>query len=348
MRKAAIETASVDMLKVFESVSDESMREKRAVPPINRMIYYWTRKPLIVGRAVALACTLEKPEEVKELLGLNEKKQAYKQVPDRVRYKEMLGSDPSDISVLDPFAGTGNLAFSSAEMGLDVTCSDYNPLAYLISRGSLEIPSRFDSGLAKEFENAANNIIQEVENEVGQFYTARKLAYIWAWCIRCTHCNQRIPLLNQMYLSKHKKIGLRFIPTQDKDFVVEIVENISEKNGKSFTQKRGKVQCISCGNTIGYKAMTQDIAKNKDKEMIAIQIQKPGRQGRGYVLPSADDKKQYKESSQYLKNRYNEMIGLVPQENILASHQNTLWFYGIRRWNEFFNDRQLLILATLM
>ena len=187
MRRAAIEDASVEMLEVFERVSAEARREKNAVPPVNKMVYYWTRKPLIVGRAVALACTLRKPQDVEGLLGLSETGRAYKSAPSRARYGELLGMDPSHITMLDPFAGTGNLAFPSAELGLDVTVSDYNPLAYLIERGSLQIPAISDSSLAEEFENAANTIIREVEDEVGRFYAARKLAYIWAWCIRCTH-----------------------------------------------------------------------------------------------------------------------------------------------------------------
>ena len=151
MRKAAIEDASIEMLGVFERVSAEAKREKNAVPPVNKTVYYWTRKPLIVGRAVALACTLENPEEVNGLLGMNKDSRAYRTAPNVGKYRELLGVDPSEIAVLDPFAGTGNLAFPSTELGLDVTCSDYNPLAYLIGRGSLEIPAASDPGLAKEF-----------------------------------------------------------------------------------------------------------------------------------------------------------------------------------------------------
>lgn len=350
MRKAAIENASVEMLELFERVSAESKREKKAVPPINKMVYYWTRKPLVVGRTVALACTLKSPKYVEELLGLNKDGRAYTNTPNTDRYQELLGTDPSDIRVLDPFAGTGNLAFPSAELGLDVTCSDYNPLAYLIARGSLEIPSNPDSDLVEEFENVANTIIHEVENEVGQFYTARKLAYIWAWCIRCTHCGQRVPLLNQMYLSVKKSIGFKFTPTPDKNFTVDIIRNMSNKDGCSFTQKGGKVQCISCHNTTNHEAMTQDIAENRDKEMIAIQIQKPGKQGRGYILPSEEDRKQYREALQYFTEKQNEILNSIPTERILASHRkrNTLWIYGIENWNEFFSWRQLVVLSTLV
>lgn len=349
MKRAAIEGAGVEMLELFERVSEEAKREKNAVPPTNKLVYYWTRKPLVVGRAVALACTLERPEHVKELLGLNPNKRAYKSSPDLERYQNLIGRDPSEIKMLDPFAGTGNLAFPAAELGLDVTCSDYNPLAHIIERGSLEIPAASGPGLAGEFEGVANDIINEVYGEVGRFYKPRHLAYIWAWCIRCTHCGQRVPLLNQMYLSKKNKTGLKIIPTRNRDFVVEIDRNIAEKDGRSFTQRHGKAQCISCRNTITYDAMTSDIARNRDREMLAIQVQKPGRQGRDYILPSENNRRLYRDSVKHFDKVRGELDELIPQEIILPSHRikNLLWNYGIEEWGGFFSPRQLLVLATL-
>ena len=350
MRQAAIESASVEMLEVFDLVSNEAKREKSAVPPINKLVYYWTRKPLIVGRAVALACTLENPEDVKELLELNKDSRAYKWSPNKTKYEELLGRNPSQIQVLDPFAGAGNLAFPSVELGLSVTCSDYNPLAYIIERGALEFPSLYGHTLAKEFEDAANCIISDVEKEVGQFYKPRHLAYLWVWCIRCNHCGQRVPLLNQMYLSVKNSIGLQFTPTQDKNFTVNIIRNMSKKEGRSFTQRYGKAQCISCSNAIKYDTMTKDITKNKDKEMIAIQIQKSNGRGRDYILPTTNDKEQYYAAKQFFETNQNCIIQSIPREEILAHHRkrNTLWIYGIYKWDEFYSDRQKLVLSTLV
>ncbi|MBT4327720.1 MAG: DUF1156 domain-containing protein, partial [Candidatus Nitrosopelagicus sp.] len=58
MKHAVIEDASVELLELFDKVSIESKIEKQAKISINRMIYWWTRKPLIVGRAMTLASTL--------------------------------------------------------------------------------------------------------------------------------------------------------------------------------------------------------------------------------------------------------------------------------------------------
>ncbi len=346
MKKTAIEDASLDMLELFESVSIEAKREKLATPPISRFVYYWTRKPLIAGRVVALASTLDNAADVKSLLGIYGDKRAYTRIPDRDIYKEKLGRDPGNIKVLDPFAGTGNLMFPAAELGLDVTCSDYNPLAHLIEKASLEIPARSRLGLAKSFEDTANWIINETEKELKDFYEPKHLAYLWVWCVTCTHCSQRVPLANQMYVAKKREIGIKFTPTRDKNFTVSIIHGISKTDGESFTQRRGKAQCISCGNTISYDAMTQDIAKNKEREMIAIQVQKP--KGRDYILPTKKDRKQYLDAVQCFEAKYDEYAKLIPHELIHKDPRNPLSNYGIKHWNEFFSSRQLLILSTFL
>ena len=86
MKKVVIEDASVELLELFDDVGKEARIEKTAIPPINKMIYWWTRKPLIVGRAMALASTLDNIEDVKSLLGLNTENRAYKYIPDNFSF----------------------------------------------------------------------------------------------------------------------------------------------------------------------------------------------------------------------------------------------------------------------
>ena len=352
MEKAVIEDASVELLELFEMVSEEARKEKLAIPAINKIIYYWTRKPLIVGRAVALASTLDNVDSVKELLGIYGDKRAYHHISNQELYQKRLGKSPSKIKVLDPFAGSGNLVFPAIELGLDVTSSEYNPLAYLIERSIIEFPSKYGIRLAEDFEKIANQIIDETENELGKFFKPGYLAYLWCWCITCPHCSQRVPLSNQMWVAKTKtkKIGMRFIPTEDKNFTIELIKNMTDSEGKKFTQKGGKAQCISCGDSIDYETMTGDIAKNKDREMIAIQIQKT--KGRDYILPTDQDRKQYEDAVKYFKTKQKEFEkeDLIPKEEILATDglNHRLWKYGIKHWNEFFSERQLLSLVSFL
>jgi putative DNA methylase len=351
MKKAVIEDASIELLELFDEVSKEARIEKNAVPPINKMIYYWTRKPLIVGRAMALASTLDNIEDVKSLLGLDTENRAYKYVPDKTIFAKKLGMDPKEIKVLDPFAGAGSLAFPSVQLGLDVTVSDYNPIAYLLEKSVLQFPAKYGMDLAADVEKYATQLIKMTKNEIGKFFGLNQLAYLWCWCITCPHCDQRVPLLNQMYVANNvkKKIGINIIPN-NKNFDIEIIYNMSQDDGKKFTQKAGKVICISCKNSIDYKTMTEDIAKNRDREMLVIQIQKNN--GRDYIIPTTEDKELYEDAVNYfnLKRKEFEANNLIPNEFIKPSfrRENHLWHYGIKHWDEYFDERQKLVLCTFL
>ena len=52
------------------------------------MLYWWTRRPLIVGRTIALTSTLKDINTVKKLLGLQSDKRAYIYIPDIKIYKK--------------------------------------------------------------------------------------------------------------------------------------------------------------------------------------------------------------------------------------------------------------------
>ena len=182
MEKTLIEEPTVDLLELLDMVSEEAKIEKNAVPPINNMLYWWTRKPLIVGRAVALASTLDNIDDVRNLLHLRREKRAYTYTPDIGIYKKKLGRDPFEIKTLDPFGGAGNLIYEPKQLGLDCTVSDYNPIPYLIQKAVLEYPAKYGVKLAEDFEKYANEVIEMTKKEVGKFYNDNDLAYIWFWC----------------------------------------------------------------------------------------------------------------------------------------------------------------------
>jgi len=352
VHKTLIEEPNVELLQFFDKVSEEARKEKNAVPPINKLVYYWTRKPLVVGRAIALASTLTNLKDVESLMGFGKDVRAYTRIPDAGVYAKKLGSDPSKIKVLDPFGGAGNLIFEAKRLGLDCTSSDYNPLAYLIEKAVLEYPSKYGQKLESDFTKYAMEAIELTKKEIGKFYGEEDLAYRWLWCIKCPHCGQRVPLTNQMWIAnsaKHK-IGIKIKPTKSKDFEVELVKNMTPSEGKKFTQKGGAAVCISCTNTIDYDFMTKDIAKRKDRELIVIQRQ--GVKFKEYFLAKSEDKKRFAQAAKYMESKLSEYkkMNLIPIDDIKPSHrrENMLWHYGIKHWDEFFSNRQLLALCTLL
>jgi adenine-specific DNA methylase len=353
MERKLIEEKSIQHLKLFAEVSEEARKEKLSIPPINEMVYWWTRKPLIVGRTVTLLSLLPSTvsiENVKPLLGLGKDRRAFHYTPSRQSVENLSHNNFDCIKILDPFAGAGNLIFEAARLGLDCTLIDYNPVAYLIMKATLEYPAKYGGKLAEDVKKYGEEVIKKVEKELGRFYERRgrkALHYLWCWCIRCPYCGQRVPLTNQMWLDKNRKIGYRIIPTEDNDFRVEI-GILHEDEGLKYTQKGGEAVCIRCGNAISYNHMTKDIAERRDKEMIAVVVRDV--KGKAYEPVSEEDLERFNAAKQELKTQWNtlESLDLIPKEELRESELFRVTNYGLKRWYEYFTERQLLLMCTLL
>jgi len=357
MDKRLIEKSDVDLLELFDDISKEARIEKTfdGTPPINKILYWWTRKPLIVGRAIALLSIMSydyDTSKVKGYLNLNKGERAYKY---NINTNNLIPIP--NVKVLDPFAGAGNLIFEASRLGFECYSLDYNPVAYLIQKAVLEYP-RIYTNLKDDVKMYSEKVIEKTRQELKDLYyydrgssTRRVLAYLYVWCIRCPYCKQRIPLMNHSWLANKKKIGIKVKPNNNnnRDFSVEIINNISKEEGEFFTQKKGKAICIDCHNSIDYDHLTSNIAKNKDFELIALVVK--GKNGKDYELPNANDREAIRKAKVMLEGRFQELVNedLVPLEEIRQSGRDSnLIGYGFTKWYEIFNPRQLLLMATLL
>ena len=219
----------------------------------------------------------------------------------------------------------------------------------------LEYSPKYGPALIDDVKKYGEELIKRTKNEIGKFFyrnDRRALAYLWVWCIHCPYCKQRFPLTNQMWIvqTENKKIGVRFKVTDDYDFQVELIKDMQESEGKQFTQKRGKAICIRCRNSINYEHLTNDMATNSDREIIAVMVQ--GFNGKDYEKPNQEDERLYFKADSYLKQKWKEYEdqNLIPLEEIKprSGNDNPLWHYGIRKWYQFFNHRQLLVMSTVL
>jgi len=349
MKKTLIEKPSVELLELFSKVSDEAKKEKLVIPPINKVVYYWTRKPLVVGEFVALCSTLDNIDDVRKILDISGDGHAYKRPPRVDLYEKSLGQKPGTFSILDPFGGAGSLIFSAKRLELDCSISDYNPYAYLIERSMLEYPVKYKKKLVEDFEMYADKLINMTKQEVGKFYDTSDIVYFWVWCVKCPHCKQRVPLTNHMWLAntKKNKIGVRF-KSVNKDFTVKVVKNMKDEEGNRFIQKHGKGLCIDCGGAISNDEKRNGMARNRDLAMIAKSTRT--KSGKHYNVLSDMDYRLFSSASKLLSKKYDEFdkLGILPTEEVRPSHRDNLRPYGINKWYQYYNDRQLLVLLTLI
>ena len=273
-----------------KEVSFESAREKNIRHGhISTLHIWWARRPLASSRATNYAALIPaiSPDDKKEF----NKKRNF--IIDFSKWENSLDSDlikqaREDIlkanngkppKVLDPFGGGGAIPLEALRLGCETYSNDYNPVAVLIQKCTLEYPQKyskpfkiksssstlfpeiikqktldFDSKtvpnrLLYDVEKWSNWILKEVKKEIGKFYppdpdASTPIGYIWARTIPCQNpsCGAEIPLMRQFWLAKknNKKVAL-FPYVEEKKVHFKIVGDGYETIPEGFDPAQGTV-----------------------------------------------------------------------------------------------------------
>ncbi len=336
-------------------VNKEAKKEKKAVSPHVLLHYYPTRKPLITARlaiagSVLPSSILSAKQEFHQLMNLDAtlKNRAYISVPDRL--KTILSKYASeDITILDPFAGTGTIPFEAVRMGFDVVALDYNPVAYLTMKGTIEYPIKYgdilESGKSKLFvdvERYASKIFLSLKKELDIFYPVyegqRVKCYIHAWAVKCPFCERITPLVTNWDLDKEKSI--RLVPhTEEGNLHFEIVEG---KDGSSGTVYYGKGTCVysDCTHPIPNDYIVEDIAKNQREMLLAMYLG-----SHKFVLPRKEDLDALEKAKEYFDTNLTALSKYIPTEK-MTPESNCLKY--LTYWYRLHSPRQLLLLASFV
>ena len=81
MKHAVIEDSTIEVMEFFHDVGLVAKREKQSTIALNRMMYWWTRKPQIVGRAMVLSSIFDNISDVKTFLRFDSQR-PYDHIPD--------------------------------------------------------------------------------------------------------------------------------------------------------------------------------------------------------------------------------------------------------------------------
>lgn len=340
-----------------EEITEEAKKEKRgtAKPKTFEMHYWWTRKPLIASRAAVLGSLLPSNYDIdkfKSYLGLNKQKRAhnYGLTPSQLSslkndYQKIWDSD--DLTILDPFGGGGSIPFEAMRMGVSSKSNDYNPLAHLIQKATLEYPHKYGLELYDEVERGLEWIFNKTKDELIDYYPTNSgknsVAYVWAWMVKCSKCGFDTPLVGQWSLVKKNK-NLFINPTIDSDKL-----SFEIMNGKTVPQgtcSDAKGKCLSCGSIISNLHIQKDILE-REKEMLLSVILKESTNCE-YVLPSDDDILAIEKAKEAVIKNMDYWIkeDLIPLEVMPETNDVRSQKY-LKYWYKFLNPRQLLLCVTL-
>jgi adenine-specific DNA methylase len=217
--------------------------------------------------------------------------------------------------------------------------------------------------LAADVEYWGHWVLEQARREIGQFYPADEdgsvpVAYLWARTVTCPNpaCGATIPLVRQLWLCKKakRKVAMRLVlDTKTKGCRFEVVEGKHiDFDPEKGTMKQGKAACPFCSVIVDGKTLrTESKAKRMGQQMMAVVTTKAKKQGKSYRLANRGDETAYKQAAQALeaaKAKYSQSI--VPEEPISKQQPRVMFvtIYGLTRWCDVFNDRQLLTLLTLV
>ncbi len=219
----------------------------------------------------------------------------------------------------------------------------------LIYQNGEPVGVTLDNRLLFDVEYYSQEVLKLAESKCDTFYPEDKkygkpLVYYWAKVGNCSNpsCNAQVPLLKQFYLSKKRTasdvswIHLSPVITSNK-ISFEI------KRGKFDNEgwiSRGNLVCPCCGNTTDVNTLKQQFINGKTKERILAVIFEKGGE-RFYRMPT-DEEIKIAETIRRIDNAPSEMMPIKYTQAL----PSCTW--GISKWGDLFNNRQLLTINALV
>jgi len=262
--------------------------------------------------------------------------------------------------VLDPFAGGGSIPLEAMRLGCETHAVEYNPVATLILKSTLEYPAKYGKKIRKkikkdigEAEIETNQLVEDVRSwgdgvlneakkELERYYPVDEdgsipVGYIWARTVPCQNpaCGAEIPLMRQFWLAKkdNKKVSL-YPYVEGKEVKFKIVGDGYEDMPSEFDPSKGTISraiatCPVCGSVVDAKTTRKLFQEGKAKQrMVAVVLHKPGVQGKRYRLATEKDLGVFREAEKHLEEKRKSLteeweIDSVPNEEIPIVHTIT-------------------------
>ncbi len=378
-----------------KEVSEISAKEKNIRHGhISTLHIWWARRPLASSRATSYAALIPAPGDVKE------RKKTKQFIIKLSKWENSLNHHIIDIEkarkdvlnanggkpprVLDPFSGGGSIPLEALRLGCEAHAVEYNPVATLILKCTLEYPQKYGKPKEVKSRNSLSGfetknilledvkkwgefVLKQAKKEIGRFYPPDKdgsipVGYIWARTIPCQNpaCGAEIPLMRQFWLAKknNKKVAL-YPYVEGKEVKFKIVGDGYEKMPDDFDPSKGTVSraiavCPVCGSTVEANTTRKLFQEGKAGErLVAVVLHKSGTTGKRYRLATEKDLEIFKEAERYLEEKRQKLteewgIDPVPDEKILKKcHEvDRMPMYGMNTWGDLFNSRQKLALIT--
>lgn len=384
----------IEVALPLEAINAESAREKsiRHGHP-SSLHLWWARRPLAAARAVIWSSLVDDPSEHPEQFPTEEDQNKERQrlfaileklvkwensndpeTLDEAKAEILRSTSNNPPPLLDPFAGGGAIPLEAQRLGLEAHAHDLNPVAVMINKAMIEIPSKFAgcppvnpevrrqldadsnwkgaSGLAEDVRYYGQWMKEQAFRRIGHLYPkvrvptdqgggeATVIAWIWARTAKCPNpaCGCDMPLASKFVLSKKKNRETWIEPVYNgTKFEFRIHKGKCPKDRETLKLGRGAVfKCPCCGE-VTKDEYIKELGKDGKLGATMMAVIAEGGKGRLYIEP---------------KEEY-ELLANVPKPVELpegAMPNNPRWFsppaFGMNDFSSVFTNRQLLALTT--
>ena len=384
----------IEVALPLEAINAESAREKsiRHGHP-STLHLWWARRPLAAARAVIWSSLVDDPSEHPEQFPTEEEQNKERQrlftileklvkwensndpeVLDAAKAEILRSTGNNPPPLLDPFAGGGAIPLEAQRLGLEAHAHDLNPVAVMINKAMIEIPSKFAGrppvnpearrqldaegnwkgagGLAEDVRYYGQWMKEQAFQRIGHLYPkvsvpaeqgggeATVIAWIWARTAKCPNpaCGCNMPLASKFVLSKKKnrETWIEPIYTGTK-FEFRIHKGKCPKDRETLKLSRGAVfKCPRCGE-VTKDEYIKELGKDGRLGATMMAVIAESGKGRLYIEPTEE----------------HELLANVPKPVELpegSMPNNPRWFsppaFGMNDFNSVFKNRQLLALTT--
>lgn len=248
--------------------------------------------------------------------------------------------------VLDPFSGGGAIPLEALRLGCETYASDYNPVAVLLLKATLEYPQKHGRATVQAEQSSflgetvtrtravnplweavkkwGSLVLEESREELASFYPAdpdgsSPGGYIWARTVPCQNpsCGTQIPIMRQFWLARTARKKVALCPQViDGQVGFRIVGSGYAPWPEGFnpdigTVARAVVTCPACGMVMDAKTTRRLFQEGKaGQRLVAVVLKNPSRKGKVYRLSTERDIYAYQEAEIALKARRDQLMSL--------------------------------------
>ncbi|SHG26396.1 DNA methyltransferase [Flagellimonas flava] len=319
-------------------VSEKYLRDEH----YNSMKVWWARRPiramraLLINESIQLRNSELDNQEIDFLNRLAAELNPSKK--DLKRFSSIFNT--SEINILDVFAGGGSIPFESARLGFKTFSSELNPVASLLQHTLFDSLGIENFGLM--LENSGSQVIKRLEDKYSSLYNFEStIPYVifWSKTANCKSCGGELELRRLRYFSK-KKNKLVTLDGKNGRYKIGSTEYERER-ANGFT-------CPACGVENSFKDIKEYCNENTlGSSPLAICYYLDGKKTYKSFDSEMLEELSFKET--FVQKEIKRLSEFNPKSTVRSRGgviNPTL--YDLKYHQNFFNDRQLLILLGLI